>query len=68
MLLQTIPLTVTTSTYFTFQSGGGEPRDVTSDQVELLLSDPRENWDVVKDDPDFLLVGEKKVRLIRSNV
>ena len=40
-----------------FQSG-----DVNAEQVKLLLSDPRENWDVVEDDPDFLLVGEKKVK------
>ena len=45
---------------FFFQSG--EPSEVTSEEVELLLSDPQEDWDVVKDDPDFLLVGEKKVR------
>ena len=43
-----------------FQSG--EPREVTAEQVELLLADPGEDWDVVKDDPDFLVVGEKKVR------
>ena len=36
---------------------------MTADQVELYLSDPQQNWDVVKDDPDFLLVGEKKVEL-----
>ena len=35
---------------------------MTAEQVELLLADPGEDWDVVKDDPDFLVVGEKKVR------
>ena len=44
---------------FPFQSG--EPREVTAEQVELFLADPGEDWDVVKDDPDFLVVGEKKV-------